>query len=325
MMMFPPSHHLNVDARAISGIVGSISIACWIVVFSPQIITNFRRGSAEGLSLAFLIVWLAGDVFNVLGAVLQGVLPTMVILAVYYTIADVVLLFQCLYYKRLNSTPTLLEHDVPAITLSVDGSHLSPATPLLDPLSKDLIPERPQRLAQTILFNLTAILSVCIAGVFGWWISEAEYPHHDDPTSPPADIQFSQLGQIFGYLCAVLYLASRLPQILLNYRRKSCDGISLLFFLFACLGNLTYVVSILAYVPRAGNADEARDEYRKYVAVNASWLLGSFGTLGLDLVIFAQFFWYRDLVAECDREEEEESSVLSSDDEADLDVRVCVG
>lgn len=247
------------------------------------------------------------------------------ILAVYYTIADVVLLFQCLYYKRLNSTPTLLDTDVPAITLSVDGSHLSPATPLIDPLSKDLIPERPQRLAQTILFNLTAILSVCIAGVFGWWISEAEYPHYDDPTSPPADIQFSQLGQIFGYLCAVLYLASRLPQILLNYRRKSCDGISLLFFLFACLGNLTYVVSILAYVPRASNADEARDEYRKYVAVNASWLLGSFGTLGLDLAIFAQFFWYRDLVAECEREEEEESSVLSSSDEADLDVRVFVG
>lgn len=56
----------------------SISIACWVVVFSPQIIENFRRGSADGLSLQFIIVWLAGDVFNILGAVLQGVLPTMV-------------------------------------------------------------------------------------------------------------------------------------------------------------------------------------------------------------------------------------------------------
>ena len=55
----------------------SISIACWIVVFTPQIIVNFRRASAEGLSIVFLVVWLAGDVFNVLGAVLQGVLPTM--------------------------------------------------------------------------------------------------------------------------------------------------------------------------------------------------------------------------------------------------------
>lgn len=49
-----------------------------VVVFSPQILQNFQRGSAEGLSIQFIIVWLLGDVFNILGAVLQGVLPTMV-------------------------------------------------------------------------------------------------------------------------------------------------------------------------------------------------------------------------------------------------------
>ena len=49
-----------------------------VVVFSPQIIENFRRSSAEGLSVLFVFVWLVGDVFNIFGAVLQGVLPTMV-------------------------------------------------------------------------------------------------------------------------------------------------------------------------------------------------------------------------------------------------------
>lgn len=76
--MAPPLQGLQLDIDAISGICGSISIACWVVVFSPQIIENFRRGSAEGLSVVFIVVWLAGDVFNILGAVLQGVLPTMV-------------------------------------------------------------------------------------------------------------------------------------------------------------------------------------------------------------------------------------------------------
>ena len=76
--MFPPSQSFTLDIEAISGICGSISIACWVVVFSPQIIENFRRSSAEGLSIEFVIIWLAGDVFNILGAVLQGVLPTMV-------------------------------------------------------------------------------------------------------------------------------------------------------------------------------------------------------------------------------------------------------
>ncbi|RPB03510.1 PQ-loop-domain-containing protein, partial [Choiromyces venosus 120613-1] len=303
--MFPPAQQLDIDARAISGITGSISIACWIVVFSPQIIANFRRGSAEGLSLAFLIVWLAGDVFNVLGAVLQGVLPTMAILAVYYTLADIVLLFQCLYYNRINSrSPTLETESLLPISNEsanvVDGSHLSPATPLLDP-SKEPIRTEPQGLMKSIFFNAFTIFIVCLAGVFGWWISNRYSDNSDPPTEGDGDdLSFSVLGQTFGYFCAVLYLASRVPQIILNYRRQSCEGISLLFFLFACIGNMTYVVSILAYVPHS--KDQPREEYRRYIAVNASWLLGSVGTLFLDLIIFAQFFWYRST------EEEYESS-----------------
>ncbi|SLM37903.1 pq loop repeat protein [Lasallia pustulata] len=69
--MFAPSQNIRLDIDALSGILGSISIACWLVVFTPQILENFRRSSADGLSLAFIIVWLSGDVCNVLGAILQ--------------------------------------------------------------------------------------------------------------------------------------------------------------------------------------------------------------------------------------------------------------
>jgi uncharacterized protein with PQ loop repeat len=89
--MPPPINGPQFSPETISGITGSISIVCWLVVFSPQIIENFRRRSGEGLSLSFLVIWLAGDVFNVLGAILQHVLPTMIILAVYC----MKLLFDC--------------------------------------------------------------------------------------------------------------------------------------------------------------------------------------------------------------------------------------
>ncbi|KAJ5134407.1 hypothetical protein N7526_005772 [Penicillium atrosanguineum] len=340
-----PSQAANFNIEALSGICGSISIACWVVVFSPQIIENFRRGSADGLSLLFLIVWLAGDVFNILGAVLQGVLPTMIILAVYYTLADIVLLGQCFYYRGFNireefssspspepepsatgalegsdaNTPAPTERSsllpksnghvqiqdptheqngqhshVSARPTSaaaqgrrhsatsfrdilnpqhVDGTHLSPATPLIEPSSDTARARRHRRrisTLQAILFNITAVALVCAAGIW-----------------------------------AVLYLGSRLPQLLLNYRRKSTDGVSLLFFLFACIGNLTYVLSILAYSPvcqgRTKNTrhvkcrpGEASELYGRYVLVNLSWLIGSFGTLLLDMAIFVQFFLYRD-------------------------------
>ncbi|KAH9219310.1 PQ loop repeat-domain-containing protein [Leptodontidium sp. 2 PMI_412] len=327
--MVPPTETLNLTITAISGILGSISIACWIVVFSPQIVENFRRGSADGLSLQFIIVWLAGDVFNILGAILQGVLPTMLILAIYYTIADIVLLLQCFYYRgftwkdevvppkqRSNIgeadertgllAPSDINHDRRSSTVS--ASHLSPAVPLLDaprPQDPQAISKPTTRL-QATLFNLVSIIMVCAAGVLGWWISNGsqngQSHSHQSPKHPHSEpLTFNLWGQIFGYFCAVLYLGSRVPQLLLNYRRKSTEGVSMLFFLFACIGNLTYVLSIFAYEPhctgRRGRCahGEAGAIYGRYILINASWLAGSLGTLFLDMGIFAQFFIYRDV------------------------------
>lgn len=85
----------------------------------------------------------------------------------------------------------------------------------------------------------------------------------------------------------------------------------MLFFLFACVGNLTYVMSIFAYEPscaRIGSVGrhergawceegEWSRGYGRYILVNASWLIGSAGTLILDMMIFAQFWMYRDRLA----------------------------
>jgi uncharacterized protein with PQ loop repeat len=54
-----------------------------VVVFSPQFIENYLRQSGEGLSLGSVIVWLIGDLANLLGAILANLLPTMIILAIY--------------------------------------------------------------------------------------------------------------------------------------------------------------------------------------------------------------------------------------------------
>ncbi|OAL35605.1 hypothetical protein AYO20_05224 [Fonsecaea nubica] len=335
--MFPPQQGVTLDIQALSGICGSISIACWVVVFSPQIIENFRRGSAEGLSIVFIVVWLAGDVFNILGAVLQGVLPTMIILAVYYTLADIVLLGQCFYYRGFTLTdyvkpahhaqngdaetrpllhsgsvtqpPSRDEHERSSSIshlrrhLSVEAAHLSPVTPLIDPPKPTDPPAarnlRPTSAWQAVVLNTFAILLVCAAGVFGWWIGAQKHHHHHKDESPPSEpLEFDVLGQIFGYLCAVLYLGSRVPQLLLNYKRKSTEGVSLLFFLFACIGNLTYDMSIFAYSPVCAQPDhcrpgEAKAIYLRYIAVNASWIAGSLGTLLLDMAIFVQFFMYQ--------------------------------
>lgn len=69
----------------------------------PQLIENYRNGNAEAVSLLFLIVWFIGDIANLIGGVLAGLVPVIVAIAVYFCLADGVLIAQCLYYKVRNA------------------------------------------------------------------------------------------------------------------------------------------------------------------------------------------------------------------------------
>jgi hypothetical protein len=62
---------------------GWMSLACWIVVYTPQIYENYTLKSGEGLSVSFIVLWLLGDITNLFGGVLARLLPTVIILAAY--------------------------------------------------------------------------------------------------------------------------------------------------------------------------------------------------------------------------------------------------
>ena len=52
-------------------------------MYSPQIVENYQLQSGEGLSVFFVLIWLVGDLCNLFGAILSGLLPTVKILATY--------------------------------------------------------------------------------------------------------------------------------------------------------------------------------------------------------------------------------------------------
>lgn len=54
-----------------------------IIVYSPQILENYRLKSGEGLSVGFVVIWLLGDISNLIGSWMAGLLPTIIIIAVY--------------------------------------------------------------------------------------------------------------------------------------------------------------------------------------------------------------------------------------------------
>jgi hypothetical protein len=88
-------HKLGVDRVAVYRmlVMESISISsryllpaqCQrrLIVYSPQIYENYTRKSGEGLSIAFVITWLLGDLFSLAGALIAGLIPTVILLALY--------------------------------------------------------------------------------------------------------------------------------------------------------------------------------------------------------------------------------------------------
>ncbi|XP_021900403.1 seven transmembrane protein 1 isoform X2 [Carica papaya] len=81
---------------------GLTSLVCWGLAEIPQIITNFKTKSSHGVSLLFLLTWVAGDIFNLVGCLLEpATLPTQFYTALLYTASTVVLVLQSLYYDHV--------------------------------------------------------------------------------------------------------------------------------------------------------------------------------------------------------------------------------
>lgn len=78
---------------------GIVSLLAWGVAEVPQIITNFRTKSSHGVSLLFLLGWFFGDIFNLVGCLLEpATLPTQLYTAFLYTTSTIVLVLQSVYY-----------------------------------------------------------------------------------------------------------------------------------------------------------------------------------------------------------------------------------
>jgi len=236
-------------------------------VYSPQLLENYTRQSGEGLSVLFVVTWLLGDITNLIGGLLGGLLPTVILLALYYTICDTTLLFQIYYYRRKRSRSAFRAHSSNLQDRETD--------PLLD---GDEITEGILPLRVLAMRYLAALVFVITVGLVAWWIT------YDDKAglAPPAlDEKKWWLIQALGWTSALLFLGARVPQIVKNFHTR-CEGLSPALFFFAIIGNITYAWSICA-----------KSMDINYLIRNAGWLAGSTFTIILDVLVLCQFCYYR--------------------------------
>lgn len=195
----------------------------------PQLIENYRNGNAEAISLLFVFVWFVGDIANLAGGLLAGLVPVIVAIAVYFCIADGVLIAQCLYYKARTRDPVHLRrtsNETPDPTTPLLGRRFS--DPPLGSRRRSSASQREYygrresqaedtlaRIVEEIDFgrqaffkNFASVIGIFAVGTVGWTMAwqtgmwePAPVEHHNAP-----DVATG--GLVLGYFSALCYLGS---------------------------------------------------------------------------------------------------------------------
>ncbi|XP_031493757.1 uncharacterized protein LOC116259906 isoform X2 [Nymphaea colorata] len=361
------------DAKDLASFsLGMLSVLSWSVAEVPQIITNYKTKTTEGISAAFLLTWVLGDLFNLFGCLLEpATLPTQFYMAVLYTATTLILTFQTVYYdhvysrlgtlslakisrkeqidsvlnnkksgdkdedlavqneKRHISTPIPVAASVAGYgSLGRDRYYVSARSLACSPTptagsysayqrgygkrapasSLDEAPEEEPLLSN---FSQSAPLLdtktvMCMASVTTFFIfsfalqksaSDISYTsldHHAGTIIPihrkllqnmvlksSGNNGSSSLGSYLGWAMAMIYMSGRLPQICLNMKRGTVEGLNPLMFLFALVGNSTYVSSILVNSTKWSK-----------IKPNLPWLVDAAACVVLDAFIIGQFIYY---------------------------------
>ena len=194
----------------------------------PQLVENYQSQSGEGVSLAFLTVWLIGDITNLIGAVWAGLVPTVVALAIYFCFADVVLISQCLYYNvkntrkdvRRNSLGSgdseidnpeqpLLRSNSTNIGLPGSRRHSSASLKRQDSAPGSQLPSIPEDASNSRawLKNSLCVILVCLAGSAGWAIAWKLGVWKSSLAEVDGETPDRVVGaEVLGYISATCYL-----------------------------------------------------------------------------------------------------------------------
>ncbi|XP_072442629.1 lysosomal amino acid transporter 1 homolog [Chiloscyllium punctatum] len=250
------------DGRDLASVVlGLFSVLCFMMAAFPQCYSSYLKGNMDqAVSIWFLMGWLAGDSCNALGAFLAQQLPIQIYTAVYYVVVDVIMVSLYIYYAVKNrSRPdgTVINAIVVFVMFGATVS-LFPGNHLGSPVQ-----DAPKFTRRSLL-------------AFPHFFANQEFTTQEI------------IGFTIGSFSSVFYLTSRLPQLCRNWKRKSTEGISPFLFTLMIVGNLTYGLSVLLKEPRQGQSEG------NYVVHHLPWLIGSLGTMGLDVAILFQFFIYQE-------------------------------
>lgn len=263
---------------------GLISIGCWMCSTIPQLVLNCRSGSADkALSFYFLFFWLAGDTCNMVGCILASQLPIQIITGCYYIIMDLIMIIQYLYLCKVSKSRTR----------SISNrarSRRDSSDSFLDMNENENVNAVGQNDTVPILMLFVPFVNLSSQKLRDLWTGNSlQDDLQDESLILSGDVLFKNknaaIGYSLGIISCIFYMISRFPQITRNFRRGSTSGVSISMFILAICGNFLYGTSVLM-------SKHPDDSFAEYLKMHLPWLIGSYGTMALDVTIVCQCLYF---------------------------------
>lgn len=243
-------------------IFGSISNIFWLCVYLPQIRENYKNKSCDAMSFYFILLWFIGDTLSSLSAIYKKVSFVIWFISLYNVMFDIIFVCQYVYYTFYDLF-FIDEYETHSLVTGLNNNR--------NVFNYTFY-------FMTNLFQQREILLLVLYLIVIIFIDMILHLTH---------ISEKIIGEIYGWVIIFIFLSSRIPQIYLNYKRRSVRGLSWLTFSSIILANYFFLASILIKI-----IDLQAYQRSQYILLNLQWIMGCSITSLLDLVIMYQFINY---------------------------------
>jgi hypothetical protein len=257
---------------------------------------------------------------NLLGALWTDQMWFQQVVGSYYVFVDVVLVSQYFYFTNFGSAPSLIDgqslhyddsiddddDDDPNASYFVDSDAEAERKKKNTDRPNSPTTHHPRGRSRSLASTLIVVVSLMFHMAGASPIMQVT----EEPQEPPiTGLTLADVGMVLSWCSTLLYLSSRLPQLLLNFRRRSTSGLAISLFVAAFFGNLFYSLSLLlnplghydfpAY-GGGGLAGEDGNDHLEWWSRTLPFFLGASGVLGLDAAVGWQWLAWGERFSEDD-------------------------
>lgn len=237
----------------LSWVFAGTSNIIWLFVILPQLYKNYKLKSSKSISFFLVFCWIVGEMLSMLSAWGKGLSSVIIFTAAYHLIFNLVFIAELLYYRKKEITKIIEQSD---------NIQLIPKTIIENRLRFCNLKEK------EILIVFFSFLLILIL-LFGMTLS------------------FTDFTNMIGWLSTVMFIVSKIPQIILNRKLKDLKGLSKITFVFVILSSLFFLFSILIRLLFIDNS-----KHSFYILNNLQWIVGTLLSCFMDVIILGQMMYY---------------------------------